>query len=168
MTNVMTNPRIERVTVNIGVGESGERLAKAEKLLERLTKRKPSRTTSKHKIPTWNLRKGDAIGCMVTLRGKAADDFLKRAFLAKDNKMLKRNFDNRGNFAFGIKEYIDFNDIKYDPEIGIFGMDICVHLERPGFNIKRKKVASRIPKKITIKKDESISFVEKKFGVKID
>jgi len=166
--NLMRRPKIEKVVVNIGVGESGEKLAKAEKLLERLTKRKPSRTISKHKIPTWNLRKGDAIGCKVTLRGKEAEEFLRRAFFAKDNKISSKNFDDKGNFSFGIKEYIDFQDLKYDPEIGVFGMDVCVSLERPGFRIKRRRIKkSKIPRKIIITKDEAINFIEKKFGVQI-
>ena len=83
--NVMQNLKIEKVTVNIGVGESGEKLIKAETLLERLTERKPVRTVSKHKIPTWGLRLGDPTGCKLTLRGDAGEDFLRRGFSAKDN-----------------------------------------------------------------------------------
>ncbi|MEM4347670.1 MAG: 50S ribosomal protein L5 [Candidatus Altiarchaeota archaeon] len=169
--NVMQIPRIEKVVVNIGAGESGEKLVRAEKLLEKLTKRKPSRTIAKHKIPAWNIKKREQIGCKVTLRGKIAEEFLRRAFIARDNKILKKNFDDKGNFSFGIKEYIDFPDIKYDPEIGIFGMDICVHLERPGFNIKRKKFrgrGARIPNRVRITREEAINFIEKKFGVKIE
>ena len=167
-SNIMHNPRIEKVVINIGVGQSGERLAKAETLLKRLTNKKPSRTTSKHKIPAWNMRKGEAIGCKVTLRGREAEDFLKRAFQAKENKLLKRNFDKNGNFAFGVKEYIDFSGIKYDPEIGVFGMDICVSLERPGFRIKRRRIPSKIPTKSFITKEEAITFITRKFGVKIE
>jgi large subunit ribosomal protein L5 len=167
--NPMQNLRIEKVVVNIGVGESGEKLVKAEQLLERLTERKPVRTNSKHKIPTWSLRKKEPIGCKVTLRGKSAEEFLKKALYAKDNKLAKKNFDGQGNFSFGIKEYIDFPNLKYDPNIGIYGMDICVSLERPGFRIKRRKIKeAKIPHKTLITKEEGIDFIGKKFGVKIE
>lgn len=81
--NPMQTPRIEKVTVHMGVGESGERLGKAETLLEKLTGKKGVRTISAHKIPAWGLKKGEPIGCKVTLRGNNAMEFLRKAFLAK-------------------------------------------------------------------------------------
>lgn len=166
--NPMQVPRIEKVVVNIGAGESGEKLIKAEKLLERLTERKPIRTISKHKIPSWGLKKGDPIGCKVTLRGKEAEEFLKRGFSAKDNQLKESNFDEYGNLSFGVHEYIDIPGIKYDPDIGIFGMDIAVTMERPGYRIKRRKLKKRkIPSRNLVSKEESIEFIKKKFGINI-
>jgi len=166
--NPMQTPRIEKVVVNIGVGESGEKLIKAEKLLGKLTERKPIRTISKHKIPSWGLKKGDPIGCKVTLRGKEAEEFLKRGFSAKDNQLKESNFDEYGNFSFGIHEYIDIPGIKYDPDIGIFGMDITVTMERPGYRIKRRKLKKRkIPSRNLVSKEESTEFIKKKFGINI-
>lgn len=165
--NIMQSPKIEKVVVNIGVGESGEKLITAEKLLETLTNRKPARTVSKHKIPTWNLKKGEPVGCKVTLRGSQADEFLKKSFYAKDNTISSSSFDNHGNFSFGISEYIDFKDMKYDPDIGIFGMDVCVTMERPGYSVKRRKLKKgRITKRIS--KEESVKFIKEKFGVEIE
>ncbi|RLI91523.1 MAG: 50S ribosomal protein L5, partial [Candidatus Altiarchaeales archaeon] len=130
--------------------------------------KKPVRTISRHKIPSWGIKKREPIGCKVTLRGKDAEEFLKRAFIAKDNQIKKSNFDEYGNFSFGIHEYIDFPGIKYDPDIGIFGMDICVSLERPGFRIKRRRIKkSKIPSRNRISKEEAIEFIKNKFKVKI-
>nr|AMR06938.1 ribosomal protein L5 [uncultured archaeon] len=166
--NPMQVPRIEKVVVNIGAGESGEKLIKAEKLLERLIERKPIRTISKHKIPSWGLKKGDPIGCKVTLRGKEAEEFLKRGFSAKDNQLKESNFDEYGNFSFGVHEYIDIPGIKYDPDIGIFGMDIAVTMERPGYRIKRRKLKKKkIPTRNLLSREESIEFIKKKFGINI-
>ncbi len=166
--NLMKTPRIDKIVVNMGVGESGEKLIKAENLLKTLTSRKPVRTISKHKIPAWSLKKGDPIGCKVTLRGKEAEEFLKRGFVAKDNQIKETNFDALGNFAFGIPEYIDIPGIKYDPDIGIFGINITVTIERPGYRIKKRRLLKRkIPSRNLITKEESIEFIKKKFGITI-
>lgn len=160
---------VEKVVVNIGVGESGERLGKAEKLLELLTGRKPVRTVSTHKIPTWNIRTGEPIGCKVTLRGSAADDFLKKGFSAVENRITPSNFDGQGNLAFGITEYIDFPNTKYDPEIGIFGLSVCATIKRPGFRVSRRKQGkARIPVKNAVTPKEAITFIKEKFGVEVE
>ncbi|MBN2014556.1 MAG: 50S ribosomal protein L5 [Candidatus Altiarchaeota archaeon] len=164
----MMVPRIEKVVVNIGVGSSGEKLVKAETLLGRLTGRKPVRTISKHKIPAWNLKKREPIGCKVTLRGKEAEEFLKKSFVAKDNTIKQSVFDSDGNFSFGIHEYIDMPGVKYDPDIGIFGMNISTTMELPGYRIKKRRILKkRIPSSSLLKKDESIEFIKKKFGISI-
>jgi large subunit ribosomal protein L5 len=164
----MQKPRIEKVVANIGVGESGERLGKAEKLLEKLTGRKPVRTVSTRKIPAWNLRKGEPIGCKVTLRGKAAQEFLTKSFSAVENRISDSCFDGQGNLSFGVGEYIDFPGIKYDPEIGIFGFNVCATIKRPGFRVKLRKNKSKIPPKNAVTKEESIQLIKEKFGVEVE
>ena len=77
--NVMRTPRIEKIVVNIGVGEAGERLQKAEKVLEMVSKQKPKTTFAKVTNRDLGVREGMPIGCKVTLRGEMADDFLTRA-----------------------------------------------------------------------------------------
>lgn len=162
----MQNPRIAKVTVNIGAGESGEKLIKAESLLERLTEKKPVRTMSGHKIPSWGIKKREPIGCKVTLRGKGAEDFLRRGFSAVDNQLKASSFDKCGNFSFGIHEYIDIPGIKYDPAMGIFGMDITVTLERPGYRVKRRRLKKeKIPARTLITREESLEFIKEKFNV---
>ena len=165
--NPMQNLRIEKVVVNIGVGESGEKLGKAENLLRQLTNRKPVRTISRHKIPGWGLKKGEPIGCKVTLRGKDAEEILKKGLSAKDNRLRLSNFESR-NISFGIQEYIDIPGMKYDPEIGIFGMNITTTLERPGYRISRRRIRrTKIPRKIAITRQEAVQFMKEKFNVEL-
>ncbi len=164
--NPMREIRIEKITINIGCGEAGERLERAKMLLGKLTNKKIV-ITKTHKRTTFGSAKGRPIGCKITLRGKDAQEFLKKAFDAIDNKLSKNVFDVQGNFSFGIKEHIDIPGERYDPEIGIFGMDVCVTLERPGFRVKRKKLSSKIGKKHLIKPEEAIEWVSKNYGVEI-
>ena len=99
---------------------------------------------------------------------KNAVDFLKKVFPIVDNKARKRSFDERGNFAFGLKEHIEIPGVKYDPEIGIFGMDICVTVNRPGQRIKiRKRQSKAIGPKHVLTPEESIVFVKQTLGVEI-
>jgi large subunit ribosomal protein L5 len=161
--------KLEKVTLNIGIGSSGERLEKAEKLLEKLAGQKPVRTLSKSRIPTWDIRKKQQIGTKVTIRGKKALDFLNRALDAKDRKLNSTQFDDSGNFAFGISEYIDMPSVKYDPEIGIFGFDVCVTLSKHGYRIKKRKREKRkVPNNHRVGKTEAIDWVQKNFGVKVE
>ncbi|OYT25645.1 MAG: 50S ribosomal protein L5 [Candidatus Altiarchaeales archaeon ex4484_96] len=166
--NALMEPRIEKVVVNIGAGESGEKLVNAITLLERLTGCKPIRTISKSRVPAWGVKKGDPLGCKVTLRGKKAGVFLKDCFKAVDNEVKTRNFDMEGNLSFGIREYIDFPNAKYDPDIGIFGMDVTVTMERAGYRVKRRRLRpKKIPQKKRITRDESIDYFKKKFKINV-
>lgn len=164
--NPMRKIRIEKVTINIGCGEAGEKLERAKKLLEDLTNRKVV-ITKTHRRTTFGMAKGRPIGCKVTLRGKDAKEFLERALDAIDKKLSRNVFDSSGNFSFGIREHIDIPGVRYDPEIGIFGMDVSVTLERPGFRVKRKKLPSKVGKKHLIKPEEAIDWVTKNYGVQI-
>jgi large subunit ribosomal protein L5 len=166
--NKMREIEVEKVVVNIGVGEAGERLLKAEKVLEMVCKQKPIRTLAKKTNKDLGVRKGMPIGGKVTLRGTKAIEFLKTAFWTKDNKIFDYSFDPEGNFSFGIPEYTDFPNMKYDPNIGIFGMDICVTLCRKGRRIKyREKARARIPPKHRIRPAEAKEFVRKSFEVTV-
>ncbi len=166
--NKMREILIEKVTVNIGIGEPGEALDNAQKLLERLTNKKAVKTKAKKRNPTWGLRKGLPIGVKVTLRGKEAEEFLKKALKANRNNLSEKSFDNTGNFAFGIKSYIDLPDAKYDPNIGMYGMDVTVTLKRRGYRIKRRKIMPRkVGKSHQIKKEEAVNFVKEKFDVNL-
>jgi len=166
--NPMRKIQLEKVVVHICIGSNWERLQNAAKLLETLTGRKPILRRAKRTIKEFGISRGSPISCMVTLRGKKAEDFLKRALEAVGFKLKESNFDKFGNFSFGIREHLDIPGTKYDPKIGIFGMDIIVSLERPGYRVKRRKYRrSEIGKKALITKEEAIQFVKEKFGVEV-
>lgn len=159
---------VQKAVVNIGVGESGERLVKAEKVIEMLTKRKPIRTVSTTTNRDLGIRKGQPIGCKVTLRGAEAEDFIKRAFWVKENRIADYSFDREGNFSFGISDYTDFEGMKYEPEIGIIGLDLCVTLARPGRRIALRKIGRRkIPKNQRVTREEGMEFMKNKFKVEV-
>jgi len=166
--NPMREIRIEKVTLSIGVGEGGDKLLKAEKVLEEIAGRKPIRTIAKKTIRDFGIRQGEPVGCKVTLRGEAAEATLKRLLGAVEKRLNKTTFDNHGNFSFGIKEHIDILGVKYDPEIGVFGMDVSVALCRPGYRIKYRRQEKRmIPRAHRVTKDESINFVSGKLGIQV-
>lgn len=161
----MKTIRIEKVTINMGVGQTGEPLNKASDIMKKLTGMTPVQTRCRVKIPAWGIREGLPIGLKVTLRKTKAQAFLKTALQAKDNTLTKRCFDRAGNFGFGIKEYIDLPGAKYDPKLGIRGFDVLVTLERPGFRVKKRRIRpSHVGKKHMISKDEAMHFVHETFG----
>ncbi len=165
---IVMDLRIEKVVVNCGAGESGEKLQKAKKMVEMITGRKACLTKARKREPTFKIKKGEPIGVKVTLRKKDAEEFLKRAFAAVDNKINGSSFDKFGNFSFGIKEYIYLPNTKYDPSIGLLGFDVCVSFSRPGFRVKyRRRKKSKIPLKHYPTKEECINFLKEKFGVTV-
>ena len=166
---MMKDITIEKVTLNIGIGEAGEKVEKAAKLLAAITGRKVVKTKTMKRIPVWNLRPKLTIGCKVTLRGKEAEVLLKRLFKAISNRLTARNFDNLGNFAFGVREYIDIPEVNYDPTMGIIGLEAAVTLQRPGFRVKKRKTKkAKIGKKHLITKEEAIAYIQKEFGVEVE
>jgi large subunit ribosomal protein L5 len=161
-------PRIAKVTVNIGVGEAGERLKKAESVLKKITGHKPVQTLSKTTNKEWGLRKRMPIGCKVTLRGDDAKKFMIEALKTRENKIADYAFDDQGNFSFGIPDHTLFKDQKYDPNIGIFGMDVCISMERMGYRVKRRRIQRRhIPHKHHIEKEDTMNFISETFKVEV-
>ena len=166
--NPMKEIRIEKITLNIGAGKDQTKLDKSIKLLESLTGIKPIKTFAKKRIPGWGLRPGLPIGCKLTLRKQAAIEMLKKLLKAADDTLKPGQFDMSGNVAFGIPEYIDIPESKYDPSIGIMGLEVCVTLERPGFRIKRRRLRKRkISARHAITKEDAIKFMESKFNIKV-
>ncbi len=166
--NPMREIKIEKVTLNIGVGKDKSRLKNAMALLSNITGKKPVNTYTTKRIQEWGLRPGLPIGSKVTLRGKDAKSLLRKLIESKENVMEESQFDANGNISFGIAEYIDIEGVKYDPKIGIMGLEVCVTLQRPGYRIKRRRYLKRkIPKKHKISKQESIDFMKKEFNIKI-
>lgn len=164
----MLKPRIEKVVVNVSVGKSGEPLEKAAKVLKELTGQTPSKRKAKQTIREFGIRKGEPIACVVTLRKQKAIDFLQKVLPVIGNKLSGSCFDRHGNFSFGIEEHIEIPGVKYNPEIGIFGMDVCVSLTRPGYRVKkRRKKKEKVGLKHVLTPEEAMVFVKDCLGVEI-
>ena len=161
-------PHIAKITVNIGVGEAGEKLKKAESVLQSLTGQKPIQTLSKTTNKDWAIRKQMAIGCKVTLRKKTAEKFLIEALKTRENKIADYSFSEQGNLSFGIPDHTLFEGQKYNPDIGIFGMDISITMEKPGYRIKHRRIDRRkIPLRHQVTREETMKFIADKFNVEV-
>lgn len=165
--NPMKRIIVGKVVVNIGVGKSGEPLEKAKRGLEELTGQRPTVRGARKSVRDFGIHKGEPIAAMVTLRREAALQFLRRTMAAKRNILKASSFDNFGNLSIGIREHIDLPDTKYNPDIGIFGMDVSIALTRPGFTVARKGVHRSIGKAHRITKGDAIRFFEKQFGAEV-
>lgn len=165
----MKGIRIEKITLNIGAGKDGNKLEKGIKLLKNITGIEPIKTRTNKRIPGWGLRPGLPIGCKITLRKEKAKEVLNRLLEAKSYILKGSQFDKNGNIAFGVHEYIDIKGAKYDPEIGIMGLEVCVTLERPGYRVKRRKnLKSKIGNNHKIAKEEAVKFMKTEFDVKLE
>merc|ERR1712130_834947 len=117
--------------MGISVGESGDRLTRATKVLEQLTGQVPVFSKARYTLRGFGIRRNEKIACHVTIRGEKALELLERGLKVKEYELLRENFSETGCFGFGISEHIDLG-LKYDPATGIFGMDFYVILARPG------------------------------------
>jgi large subunit ribosomal protein L5 len=166
-SNPMREIKIGKVVVNAAVGKSGEPLEKAKKILEELTESRPAVRNAKKTIRDFGIHKGEPIAVIVTLRKENGIGLLKRLLAAKNNRLKASSFDEYGNVSFGIKEHIDIPGVKYKPELGIIGMDVCITLERKGYRVARRKLRkSKVGKEHRVKKEEAIEFF-KGLGVEV-
>jgi large subunit ribosomal protein L5 len=158
--------RVIKVVVNAGVGESGDPRTKAEKVLQMVTRQKPVATRSKSTNRDFGIRQGQEIGAKVTLRGAVAKEFLDRAFDARDRQLDPDSIDRTGNVSFGVADYTDFAGMKYDPEIGIHGFDVCVELGRAGWRIRQRRLRTvALPNNIRVTREEAKAFLASAFKV---
>jgi large subunit ribosomal protein L5 len=167
--NPMKRIIVDKVVVNIGVGKSGEPIEKAKKALLELTGQQPAVRGAKKTVRDFGIHKGEPIGAIVTMRREPATEFLKRIVAAKKNTLKAASFDNFGNISVGIHEHIDIPGTRYNPEIGIFGMDVNVTLSRPGYRIARKsRKSGKIGKEHRINRDEAIEFFKQVYGAQVE
>ncbi|MDT8357172.1 MAG: 50S ribosomal protein L5 [Methanomicrobiaceae archaeon] len=167
--NPMQDLRIEKVVVHMGVGESGEKLVKAENIIKEITSQKPIRSIAKKTQPAFGIRKGAPIGCRVTLRGDAAEQFIGTALDIIEKRLSPFQFDQNGTFSFGIEEHTDFPGQSYDPMIGIYGMDVNVVLSRRGLRVARRSIQQqKIPLKQKVDRNAAIAFMHEKYGMVIE
>ncbi|MEF8779546.1 MAG: 50S ribosomal protein L5 [Haloferacaceae archaeon] len=163
----MREPSVEKVVVHMAVGQGGEPLAQAENIIEEVTGRQSVRTTANQTIGEFGIREGDPIGAKVTLRNEAAHEFLDTAF--EFTELSRSQFDETGNVSFGVEEHTDFPSQEYDPEIGIYGLDVTVTLVRPGYRIaKRDRETRSIPSSHQLTPEDAIAFLEREFDVEVN
>jgi len=166
--NLMKKIFLSKLVLNMGVGKSGDPIEIGKKTLEQITGKKPNTRNAKKSQRDWGIRKGEPIGVAVTVRNNDATELLKKLLVTKDNKINERSLDNEGNVSFGIKEHIDIPGIKYDPKIGILGLEVSITLARSGFSIKlRSRQKSKVGKNHRITQDDTIKFLTEEFGVQI-
>ena len=164
----MRDIHIDKVVVHMGVGESGEKLVKAENIMKTITGQMSIRTIAKQTQPAFSVRKGAPIGCKVTLRGKTARDFFATAVGILNKTVFESQFDKSGNISFGVEEHTDFPGMSYDPQIGIFGMDVNVVLERKGIRITRRRAEQKkLPSKQRVTKQDAIAFLKEEYQVEV-
>ena len=163
----MREPRVEKVVVHMGVGQGGQPLADAEEILQEVTGQQPVRTEAKSTEPEFGIRQGEPIGAKVTLRDDQAHEFLETALPLVE--LSAEQFDDTGNFSFGIEEHTDFPSQEYDPNVGIYGLDVTVNLVRPGYRVsKREQATQSLPSSHRLDAEDAIAFLESEFDVEVN
>jgi large subunit ribosomal protein L5 len=166
--NPMRKVKVGKVVVNIGLGKSGEAIERGKMVLEQVTGQKPSQRRAKKSIRDFGIHKGEPIGVLVTVRGKEIPALIVKLLKARENKLEESCFDERGSISFGIKEHIEIPGTRYDPAIGILGMNVSVLLERPGYSVSRRaRRTSKVGKAHLVTKPESIQYFKDVFGVTV-
>eukprot|EP00475_Leptophrys_vorax_P041537 TRINITY_DN78309_c0_g1_i1.p1 TRINITY_DN78309_c0_g1~~TRINITY_DN78309_c0_g1_i1.p1 ORF type:complete len:176 (-),score=45.80 TRINITY_DN78309_c0_g1_i1:67-594(-) len=165
--NPMRTIKIEKVVLNCCIGDNQDRLTRAASVLEEITGNKPVFSVARFTVRTFSIRRNQKIAAYVTVRGEKAHEIVNLGLRCKDYELKTKNFSNTGNFGFGIDEHIDLG-VKYDPAVGIYGMDFYVVLSRAGERVARRKHKSgRVGHNQRISKDEAIAWVKKTFQTAI-
>lgn len=164
----MLRPRIGAVKLNVSLGSAGSDLDRAKEIIESIAGQPPAETRAKETWRSWGIRKGQPVGCTVTVRGEEAYELLMRLFHAKDYKLNPRSIDKLGNFGFGIQEHIDIPGEQYDPNLGIIGFDVIVQMERAGYRVKRRKYRQKkIGQDHKLTAEETRVFLKDKYDIEL-
>lgn len=157
--NLMRKIKINKLVINCCVGEAGDQITRAGRVLTELAGgQEPVESRARLTVRTFGIRRNEKIAVSVTVRGAKARRILEKGLEVKEFELKNKNFSQTGNFGFGIQEHIDLG-IKYDPAIGIFGMDFYIVLERPGYSVaRRKRLRSKVGFRHRITKEDAIEW----------
>lgn len=139
------------------------RFQRIEFINSRIATNKIATGKARYTVRTFGIRRNEKISVHVTVRGPKAEEILERGLKVKEYELRKRNFSETGNFGFGISEHIDLG-IKYDPGIGIYGMDFYVCMSRRGERVaKRRRARTAVGASHKIRRDEIVKWYKTRF-----
>merc|ERR1711907_170839 len=165
--NVMRRVICDKLIINIAVGESGDRLTKAVRVLQQLSDQTPVENFARYTVRTFGIRRNEKIATHVTVRGAKAMDLIERGLKITDYEISAKHFSETGNFGFGVNEHIDLG-LKYDPGTGIYGMDFFIVLKRPGMCVaKKKRKRGRPAPSHRVTKEDAMEWVRQTFNAEV-
>jgi large subunit ribosomal protein L5 len=164
-SNKMKEIIMDKLVINIGTGNDTPKQLNAKKLLQLITGRNPTDEISTKRIPSFKIANGTKIGAFVTIR-KGQKELAKKLFDAVGDK-IKDSSVSDNTVSFGIKEYIDIDKVKYDPSIGMLGMNVNLSFKRRGMHVRdRKRKSADVPAKHRVIPSEEIKeYLRKEFKI---
>jgi large subunit ribosomal protein L5 len=165
----MREVMIDKLVISIGTSSDEKRQANAKQLLTIMTGRKPTDALAKRRIPTFNISKNSKIGTFVTIRGRNSLELIKKLLEAVNNRIKESSVTNN-TVNFGVREYIDIRGVKYDPKIGMMGMNVNIVFNRKGSRVAERRRArsmvARSHKRVT--REEIGEYLKKEFNTVIE
>ncbi len=164
--HVMRTIRVDKLTLNFGAGKDQKQLEKGVALIKQITGMEPVKTITQKRIPNWGLRPGLPVGAKLTIRGPEAAAICKRLLAARDFTLKRTNIDNNGNVSFGLKEYIDIPGVRYDPAIGVIGLECTLTLKRPGYRVRDRKLRKgKVSIRHRVSQEDALAYMRQHFTV---